>query len=442
MAKLVATKVEGIKQNPKTKEFYATWRMPVMEIDPETGTSVAKPMRECPQLMCKIVAPDGTPAQNLTEAKHHCASCKSKREDERSKKMTASERGEIMTLGELAEEMINHITKYNAAADKSVENVSVCFNRLDRFGLKKDMRLNQVTESAVRAARDGMLEPDSGCNSVNTVNQTIGKLQSAWNILTSESVKKASYPISLFPNPCQDIARIKQPKALRELRKHLVLDELQDIKKAVDNSKSPEFWRPMVALCIDMGLRVGEARQVHRSQITTRKGKSGMWLRIGYKTDNSARTLRIPDATLELLKSRFLPFTEDHYLFAHGDLGSKKDPTMPVPHWRTSRYMNGIFENAREGGIDLPSLTGRTGTWHSFRHTYAIFLLAPYVFGATHEARSLSEVCALLGHAGIQITHDCYGWTQSTDVSEQTAEITGGLHKSESSPEAEDQKTA
>ena len=442
MAKLVATKVEGIKQNPKTKEFYATWRMPVMEIDPETGKSVARAMRECPQLMCKIVAPDGTPAQNLTEAKHHCASCKSKREDERSKKMTASERGEIMTLGELAEEMINHITKYNAAADKSVENVSVCFNRLDRFGLKKDTPINQVTESAVRAARDGMLEPDSGCNSVNTVNQTIGKLQSAWNILTSESVKKDSYPISLFPNPCQDIARIKQPKALRELRKHLVLDELHDIKKAVDNSKSPEFWRPMVALCIDMGLRVGEARQVHRSQITTRKGKSGMWLRIGYKTDNSARTLRIPDATLELLKSRFLPFTEDHYLFAHGDLGSKKDPTMPVPHWRTSRYMNGIFENAREGGIDLPSLTGRTGTWHSFRHTYAIFLLAPYVFGATHEARSLSEVCALLGHAGIQITHDCYGWTQSTDVSEQTAEITGELHKSESSPEAEDQKTA
>ena len=442
MAKLVATKVEGIKQNPKTKEFYATWRMPVMEIDPETGKSVARAMRECPQLMCKIVAPDGTPAQNLTEAKHHCASCKSKREDERSKKMTASERGEIMTLGELAEEMINHITKYNAAADKSVENVSVCFNRLDRFGLKKDTPINQVTESAVRAARDGMLEPDSGCNSVNTVNQTIGKLQSAWNILTSESVKKASYPISLFPNPCVDIARIKQPKALRELRKHLVLDELHDIKKAVDNSKSPEFWRPMVALCIDMGLRVGEARQVHRSQITTRKGKSGMWVRIGYKTDNSARTLRIPDATLELLKSRVLPFTEDHYLFAHGDLGSKKDPTMPVPHWRTSRYMNGIFENAREGGIDLPSLTGRTGTWHSFRHTYAIFLLAPYVFGATHEARSLSEVCALLGHAGIQITHDCYGWTQSTDVSEQTAEITGELHKSESSPEAEDQKTA
>ena len=217
-----------------------------------------------------------------------------------------------------------------------------------------------------------------------TVHNTIGLLNSAY--------MRAVRTGQLMTNPCQYVALPKKQKPdIKVFSEH----EMLEFCKALKDERID--YKVAYELCLLCGMRRSEVLGLKESDVNiplkcvtvshTRHRVNGEDIEQDTKTEQSHRTLALPDVVVEdiktLLKEHDRPYKYTDYLIQDG-FGHPLNPSVLTNHIRE------IEDNA-----GLPRISV-----HGLRHTFASML--------NREGVDIARISRELGHSNIAITLGVY----------------------------------
>ncbi len=224
---------------------------------------------------------------------------------------------------------------------------------------------------------------------------------------------------AIAANPVREMERISRPKGAKKGSKAIPLDELPAFMDRVradvelqrsDTVELVEFmlasgWRVAEVCALDVSSVDFAAGTACIDAISVRVAGKGMVRQSHAKTEKSARTTKLPQATMDLLARR------------HERLGEYTSLLFPTPLMRMrdpGNVQRAIRE--RRGELGYSDLST-----HSFRKTCATIL--------DRAGLSATEIADYLGHENPSLTQDVYMNTVkgSTRAAEITSERLAGL---------------
>ena len=268
----------------------------------------------------------------------------------------------------------------------------------------QDVKLKQVNVEYL----DALLEKVAPiCKSAGN------KSRELLNMALKEAVVQGYIPY----NPVQSTKPYKRPKV-----KIIVLNK-EEIRRFLEYA-SENNWYLEILLGLFMGLRKGEilglkfddfdtishtltiSRQITANPLVEKGNGKVLKYRIAEKepkTDNSYRTLRVPEAILEQVQERKKEVEEQKKKLGkdYFDRNYVSCSGNGLPH-STSAFNNALTKLCKRNGF--PHLTV-----HSLRHMYASILL--------EQGVPLVKISALLGHSSIHTTFEFYCETMNDEAS-------------------------
>ena len=285
-------------------------------------------------------------------------------------------------------------------------------NRKVASALIADLKIEEITEQNIIDLSTGLSEMYKPV----TVNQTLGLLKAAWNILHAKRVDYRQYPNPI--NMKQHGAKVDNDR-----KKDLTPDQIVKLFSNAEEGRTPDLYLPLIHLTFGSGLRIREAR--HLRGVDLDEDEDGVFINVcpkefegnidlKGKSKSATRTLHISDEVGAILKARK---AQAKLLGTPWLFWSPDQITRPVSRGSCYYYIDLLFGKA---DISLKG-EGKSQKWHAFRHTFASVQLRAGV--------SLDRVSELLGHSSIMTTHRYYHHLVPKDEAKVAAQNTANWLK-------------